>query len=128
MGGKIPGDDVEEPSRKSRLSLGWSGKGCCQFCEFKRKKLSCFRAFDTNLPVLDVQIMGGGAGWREAGSGQKKGNRGRDRCGKFKSPSSSSSSLVDKRGLCLNIFFRSWPSLFQAFRTDAGTGYSLALN
>ena len=73
MGGKIPGDEVEEPSRKSRLSLGWSGKGCC---EFKRKKQSCFRAFDTNLPDLDVQIMGGAAGWREAGSGQKKGNRG----------------------------------------------------
>ena len=26
------------------------------------------------------------------------------------------------------FFLRSWPSLFQAFRTDPGTGYSLALN
>ena len=49
--------------------------------------MSCFRAFDSNLPVRDVQIMGGGAGWRGAGGGQKKGNRGRDRCGKFKSSS-----------------------------------------
>ena len=47
--------------------------------------MSYFRAFDSNLPVLDVQIMGGGAGWRVAGGGQKKGNRGRDCCGKFKS-------------------------------------------
>ena len=36
--------------------------------------MSYFRAFDSNLPVLDVQIMGGGAGWRGAGGGQKKGN------------------------------------------------------
>ena len=49
--------------------------------------MSCFRAFDSNLPILDVQIMGGGAGWRGAGGGQKKGNRGRDRCDKFKSSS-----------------------------------------
>ena len=53
----------------------------------REEQISCFRAFDSNLPVLDVQIMGGGAGWREAGGGQKKGNRGRDRCGKFKSSS-----------------------------------------
>ena len=53
----------------------------------REEQISCFRAFDPNLPVLDVQIMGGGAGWREAGGGQKKGNRGRDRCGKFKSSS-----------------------------------------
>ena len=53
----------------------------------REKQMSCLRAFDSNLPVLDVQIMGGGAGWREAGGGQKKGNRGRDRCGKFKSSS-----------------------------------------
>ena len=36
--------------------------------------MSYFRAFDSNLPILDVQIMGGGAGWRGAGGGQKKGN------------------------------------------------------
>ena len=36
--------------------------------------MSYFRAFDSNLPVLDVQIIGGGAGWRGAGGGQKKGN------------------------------------------------------
>ena len=51
----------------------------------REKKMSYFRAFDSNLPVLDVQIIGGGAGWRGAGSGQKKGNRGKDLCGKFKS-------------------------------------------
>ena len=60
------------------------GRVCC---EVTRKKMSCFRAFDSNLPFRDVQIMGGGAGWRGAGGGQKKGNRGRDRCGKFKSSS-----------------------------------------
>ena len=49
------------------------------------KHMSCFRAFDSNLPVLDVQIMAGEASWRGAGDGQKKGNRGRHRCGKFKS-------------------------------------------
>ena len=38
------------------------------------KKMSCFRTFDSNLPVLDVQIMGGGAGWRRAWGGQKRGN------------------------------------------------------
>ena len=51
----------------------------------REKQMSCFIAFDSSLPVLDVQIMRDGAGWREAGGGQKKGNRGRDRCGKFKS-------------------------------------------
>ena len=51
----------------------------------REKQMSCFIAFDSNLPVLDVQIMRGGAGWRKAGGGEKKGNRGRDRCGKFKS-------------------------------------------
>ena len=46
------------------------------------KQMSCFRAFDSNLPVLDVQIMGGEASWRGAGDGQKKGDRGsRDRGG-----------------------------------------------
>ena len=49
------------------------------------KQMSCFRAFDSNLPVLDDQIMAGEASWRGAGDGQKKGNRGRHRCGKFKS-------------------------------------------
>ena len=82
--------------------------------------MSCFRAFDSNLPVLDVQIMGGGAGWRGAGGGQKKGNRGRDRSGKFKSSSKEGHPLIQS--------LRSWPSLFQAFRTDPGTGYRLALN
>ena len=53
----------------------------------REKQMSCFRGFDSNLPVLDVQIMGGEAGWRGAEDGQKKGNRGRDRCGKFKSSS-----------------------------------------
>ena len=110
--------NVQKPtSRKGRLSLGCSGKGCC---EVMQKQMSCFRAFDSNLPVLDVQIMGGGAGWRGAGGGQKKGNRGRDRCSKFKSSS--------KEGHPLTQSLRSWPSLFRAFRTDPGTGYRLALN
>ena len=79
----------------------------------REKQMSCFIAFDSSLPVLDVQIMRGGAGWREVGGGQKKGNRGRDRCGKFKSSgklgggggSTRSSCLFDKRGLCLKIIF-----------------------
>ena len=28
----------------------------------REKQMSCFRGFDSNLPVLDVQIMGGEAG------------------------------------------------------------------
>ena len=62
--GKSPGDEVAEPSRKGRLSLGCSGKGCC---EVTRKKMSCFRAFDSNLPVH----VGGEGGGRSglAGSG-----------------------------------------------------------
>ena len=56
--------------------------------------MSCFRAFDSNLPVRDVQIMGGGAGWRGAGGGQKKGNRVTNRCGKFKSSSKEGHPLI----------------------------------
>ena len=75
--------------------------------------MSYFRAFDSNLPILDVQIIGGGAGWRGAGGGQKKGNhegetaaanlnllvRGGGEGG------THSSSLFDKRGLYLKILF-----------------------
>ena len=116
--GKSPGDEVAEPSRKGRLSLGCSGKGCC---EVTRKKMSCFRAFDSNLPV-HVGGEGGGAErvGGERGADRKKGMRGKDRCGKFKSSSKEGHPLIQS--------LRSWPSLFQAFRTDPGTGYSLALN
>ena len=38
----------------------------------REKQMSCLRAFDSNLPVLDVQIMGGGVGWRGAGGRTEK--------------------------------------------------------
>ena len=40
--GKSPGDEVAEPPGKGRLSLGWSGKGCC---EVTRKKNVMFLGF-----------------------------------------------------------------------------------
>ena len=96
----------------------------------REKQMSCFIAFDSSLPVLDVQIMRGGAGWREAGGGQrKKGIEGET--------AAANSNLQVKRGggggggemgQAFIQSLRSWPSLFQAFRTDSGMGYGLAIN
>ena len=76
--------NCSESSRKGRLCLGWSGKGCC---EDTRKKFT-FQS---------------GGGERRA---DKNGNRGRESSGEFKSSSKEgtcSSSLFDERGLCLEI-------------------------
>ena len=55
-------ESASEPSRKGRLSLGWSGKGCC---EDTRKKFT-FQS---------------GVGKRRS---DKNGNRGGESSGKFK--------------------------------------------
>ena len=82
--------------------------------------MSCFRAFDSNLPVLDVQIMGGGVGWRGAGTDRKKGIEGETAAANLNfqvrvGVGTRSSSLFGR-------------GMFQAFRADPGTGYRLALN
>ena len=97
-------ETASEPSRTGRLSLGWSGKGCC---EETRKKFT-FQS---------------GGGERRA---DKNGNRGGESSGKFKSSSKEgtcSSSLFDERRLCFKIIFISG---VHNVRTDPATGYSLA--
>ena len=42
----------------------------------RENKMSCFRAFDSNLPVLDVQIMGAERVGGERGADRKKGFEG----------------------------------------------------
>ena len=71
-------ESASEPSRKGRLSLGWSGKGCC---EDARKKFT-------------FQSEG-----RERRA-DKNGNRGGESKG-----GTWSSSLFDERGLCPKIIF-----------------------
>ena len=71
-------ETASEPSRKGRLSLGRSGKGCCE---------------DTKK----IHVSMRGVGWGHFGGerrADKKGNRGTESSGKFKSSSKGGHPLI----------------------------------
>ena len=87
------GETASEPSRKGKLSLGWSGKGCCE---------------DTKKIHVSVRGVGWGHFGGEAG-GKKRVNRGRESSGKFKSSSKGGHPFIQpirlERALPQNNFY-----------------------